>query len=121
MAEGMINKFSENIQAFSSGVQASGKVNPNAKRILERNSAWKDEYHSKTIDEVIEIDFDLVVTVCDHAKETCPIFPKPVPKIHVGFEDPDGKPFEEFSNLWEEMKEKLLPVISVVVKNFSST
>jgi arsenate reductase len=110
MAEGMINRLT-NFQAYSSGVKASGKVNPNAKKILEIHNAWKDEYHSKTLHKVLNLDFDLVVTVCDHAKETCPIFPKPVPKIHVSFEDPDGKEFSEFEKLWIEMKERLLPEI----------
>jgi arsenate reductase len=111
MAEGMINALLEGFEASSAGVEASGKVNANAREMLELNNAWRDEYHSKSLDEVIDTDFDLVVTVCDHAKETCPIFPKPVPKIHVGFEDPDGKEFSAFEELWEEMRERLLPEV----------
>lgn len=111
MAEGMINKKFPNIQAFSSGVKASGKVNPNAKKILEQHNSWRDEYHSKELNSVIENEFDLTITVCDNAKETCPIFPKPSPKIHIGFEDPDGKDWNEFENLWIEMEKRLLPEI----------
>ena len=58
-----------------------------------------------------DIDFDLVVTVCDHAKESCPVFPKPVKVIHVGFEDPDGKAYEAFEKTYEEIKTRLLPKI----------
>lgn len=116
IAEGMINAKFDNIFAESSGVKASGKVNPNAKRLLEEKNSWKEEYHSKTLEEVIEHDFDLIVTVCDHAKESCPIFPKPVPKIHVGFEDPDGKDFSAFSDLWIEMEEKLMPEIEKLLE-----
>jgi arsenate reductase len=116
MAEGMINKFLAEdldieLKALSAGVKASGKVNENAKRVLKMKSAWKERYYSKTLDKVIDNEFDLVVTVCDHAKESCPVFPKPSPKIHVGFEDPEGKEFEEFLKLWEDMREKLLPII----------
>ena len=111
MAEGMINKKLDGFFAESSGVRASGKVNRNARKILEIKDAWRDEYHSKTLEKVIDHDFDLVVTVCDHAKETCPIFPKPTPKIHIGFEDPDGGEFSKFENLWIEMEERLLPEI----------
>lgn len=57
-------------------------------RVLEEEGIWKDSYRSKALDEVINDDFDLVVTVCDHANGTCPMFPKPIPKIHVGFSDP---------------------------------
>ena len=112
MAEGMINSKFKNIKAFSSGVKASGKVNPNAKKVLEIHNSWRDEYHSKTLETVINNNFDLIITVCDHANETCPIFPKPIPQIHIGFKDPDGENFDEFEKLWIEMEERLLPEIS---------
>jgi arsenate reductase len=108
MAEGMINSMLEGVEAESSGVDASGRVNPNAKRILIEKEAWREAYHSKNLDEVIDSGFDLVVTVCDNAKESCPVFPKPVPKIHIGFEDPDGKEWSEFQKLWVEMEDRLL-------------
>ena len=108
IAEALINADLEGIDAESSGVKASGKVNPNAKKVLEQEGIWKDEYHSKTLDTVIDNDYDLVVTVCDHAHETCPMFPKPVKTIHIGFEDPDGKEFEAFEQTFKEIKEVLL-------------
>ena len=78
IAEALINAKLEGISADSSGVKASGRVNPNAKKLLEEKGIWKEEYHSKTLDTVINNDYDLIVTVCDHANETCPMFPKPV-------------------------------------------
>ncbi len=111
IAEALVNAELEGIKADSSGVKASGKVNPNAKKLLESKGIWEDLYHSKTLDTVIDNDYDLVVTVCDHANETCPMFPKPVPKIHVGFEDPDGKGYEAFEKTYEEIKSVLLPKI----------
>ena len=116
IAEALINKDLDGINAYSSGVNPSGKVNPNAKKVLEANGAWRDEYHSKTLDELRDIEFDLVVTVCDHAKETCPIFPKPIPKIHIGFEDPDGKDYEAFEATYKEIKRVLLPKVEKVLK-----
>jgi len=111
IAEALINAKLDGIVAKSSGVKASGKVNPNAKMLLESKGLWKDSYHSKTLDTVINHDYDLVVTVCDHAHETCPMFPKPVPKIHVSFEDPDGKGYEAFEETLVEIREVLLPQI----------
>jgi arsenate reductase len=111
IAEALINADLEGIDADSSGVKASGRVNPNAQKLLEQKGIWRDEYHSKTLDTVIDNDYDLVVTVCDHAHETCPMFPKPVKTIHVGFEDPDGKGFEAFEETFKEIKNELLPKV----------
>ncbi len=112
IAEALINKeLGEKIKAYSSGVKASGMVNPNAKKILKLNDCWLDEYHSKVIEDVLDIDYDLVVTVCDNANESCPIFPKNTKVIHVGFEDPHGKDFEEFTKTYNLIKQNLLPII----------
>jgi len=111
VAEALINAKLDGVVADSSGVKASGKVNPNAKKLLEEKGIWKDEYHSKTIDKVIDNAYDLVVTVCDNAHETCPMFPKAVKVIHISFEDPDGKGYEAFVDTYNEIEEKLLPKV----------
>ena len=117
IAEALINAELEGISAESSGVKASGRVNPNAKKVLEKEGIWKESYHSKTLDTVIDNDYDLVVTVCGHAQETCPMFPKPVKTIHVGFEDPDGKDFEAFEATLMEIREVLLPKVVEALTN----
>lgn len=112
MAEALINaKLSDCIEAQSSGVKASGAVNPNAKALLEKKGYWRDEYHSKVIETVLNTPFDLIVTVCDHAKETCPMFPKAVKTIHVGFDDPSGKAVEEYEKTLNLIEKELLPVV----------
>ena len=111
IAEALINAKLEGIDADSSGVRASGRVNPNAQKLLEEKGIWEDRYHSKVIDTVIDNHYDLVVTVCDHANETCPMFPKAVKTIHVGFEDPDGKGYEAFEETYKEIEEILLPKV----------
>ncbi|AXX93455.1 low molecular weight phosphatase family protein [Malaciobacter molluscorum LMG 25693] len=115
IAEALINAKLDGVEAHSSGVKASGKVNLNAKKLLESKNIWKSSYHSKTLDTVIENDYDLVVTVCDHANETCPVFPKPIKKIHIGFEDPDGKGYEAFEQIYDEIERVLLPKIKEVL------
>ena len=111
IAEALINKELESIEAYSSGVNPTAKVNPNAQKVLEENNAWKERYHSKTLDKLEKINFDLVVTVCDHAKEHCPIFNGHTKVIHLGFEDPDGKNYEEFEETYAQIKATLLPII----------
>jgi arsenate reductase (thioredoxin) len=112
MAEALINaKMGDCVKAFSSGVKASGAVNPNAKALLEEKGYWKDVYHSKVIETVLNNEFDLVVTVCDHAHETCPMFPKAVKTIHISFEDPSGMAVEEYAKTLDLIEETLLPII----------
>ena len=112
LAEALVNaKLGDKIFAQSSGVKASMCVNPNAKALLERRGYWRDEYHSKVIESVIDKDFDLVVTVCDHAKETCPIFIKAIKTIHVNFTDPSGKDIKEYVKTLDLIEEILLPII----------
>jgi len=114
IAEALVNKYLDGIKAYSSGVKPSGRVNPNAKKVLKNNGAWRDDYHSKTLDSLDGIEFDLIITVCNHAKETCPIFPQPIPKIHIGFEDPDGKGYEVFESTFNEIKTTLLPRVKAI-------
>jgi arsenate reductase len=115
IAEALVNAKIDGVEAYSSGVKASCRVNPNAKRVLEENAIWRDEYHSKTLDEVIDIDYDLVVTVCDNAKESCPIFPKAVKVVHIGFEDPDGKEYSEFIKTYKEIEDILIPKVKGLI------
>jgi len=114
IAEALVNRYlgPKGVKAFSAGSKPSGRVNPNAVKVLKREGAWSDKYHSKTIEEAMkEGPFDLVVTVCDNAKESCPLFPGGVKTVHVGFEDPDGKPYEAFEETLDSIKRRLLPVI----------
>lgn len=116
IGEALINKELEGIKAYSCGTKPTGKVNPNAKKVLEQNDAWNETYYSKHLDEVIDIDFDLVVTVCGNADQACPSFPKPVKKIHVGFEDPDGKGFEGFEETYALIKDELISQVAENIK-----
>jgi len=111
IAEAVLNAYLDGVEAYSSGVKPSGKVNPNAKKVLEAEGIWRDEYHSKKLDKLADIEFDLVVTVCDNAKETCPVFSKDVKVIHVGYEDPDGKKYSAFEKTLKLIKMELTPIV----------
>jgi arsenate reductase len=112
IAEALINSQLKGITAYSSGVTPSGHVNLNAKKVLEKYGQWRKTYHSKMLNTLNHIKFDLVVTVCDHANESCPIFPNKTKVMHVGFEDPDGKEYKAFEKTYNEIKEKLLPLVT---------
>ncbi len=114
IGEAVINKElgAQGVRAFSAGSSPSGRVNTNAKKVLEANGAWDERYYSKTIEEAEkEAPFDLVVTVCDNAKEACPMFPGAKKQIHLGFEDPDGKPYEAFEETYKLIKDKLVNLV----------
>ena len=110
IAEAVLNKYLKGVEAWSSGVKASGKVNPNAKKVLQDDGSWDDKYHSKTLEELDEQEFDIVITVCDNANEKCPIYPASTKVIHVGYEDPDGKNFSAFEKTLKLIKMELIPI-----------
>ena len=111
IGEALINAYLENVSAKSAGVSPNGKVNQNAKKVLQEHSIWDDDYNSKHLNDLIEEEFDLVVTVCDGAKESCPVFPKTTKTLHVSFEDPDGKDYSEFKKTFTIMRDNFLPKI----------
>ncbi|KIM03397.1 MAG: arsenate reductase [Sulfurovum sp. AS07-7] len=116
IAEALINAKIFGVEAKSAGVHINEEVNPLAKKLLESKGIWKDEYHSKTIDKFFNEHFDLLVTLCDFSYESCPIFPRPITKIHVGFTDPDGEPYKIYEELYKEMEYELLPRIKKALK-----
>lgn len=88
MAEGWARALKgEEIAPFSAGIEKHG-LNPKAVAVMREAGVDISHQTSKTIDELGDIQFDLVVTVCEHAEKNCPVFPGPVKKIHVGFDDP---------------------------------
>lgn len=117
MAEALVNHhFGElGVKAYSSGVSPSGQVNLNALKALENEGISTSGLRSKSLAALEHIDFDLVVTVCDHAKETCPMFPKKVQTLHVGFADPSGGAQDGYVKTLHEIKDTLLPKIKEVL------
>jgi arsenate reductase len=63
-------------------------MNPRAIKVMAESGVDISTHHSKHVDELKDIPFDYVVTVCDHANDTCPFFPGKTKKIHAGFDDP---------------------------------
>ena len=113
MGEALVNHYlaAQEVKAYSSGVAPSGTVNPNALSALREAGISTDGLSSKTLDKLPIQDFDLVVTVCDRANETCPMFAGKAKKIHVGFEDPSGGEYAGYVKTLNEIKETLLPKI----------
>jgi len=88
MAEGWARHLKGDvIEPYSAGIETHG-LNPNAVRVMAEVGVDISGQRSKQVDEVMKIPFDYVVTVCDNAHKSCPLFPGRTRVVHVGFNDP---------------------------------
>ena len=88
IAEAYLRKFAQNkAEIFSAGIEAHG-LNPNAIITMQEDGIDISKHTSNTIDEYLGMQFDLVITVCDNAKERCPVFPSSAKVFHHNFPDP---------------------------------
>lgn len=88
MAEGWTRHLkSDVIEAYSAGIETHG-LNPSAVQVMAEAGVDISGHTSQNITEFSDVPIDVVVTVCGHAHETCPIFPGNCRVIHVGFPDP---------------------------------
>jgi len=75
------------IEAYSAGIEAHG-LNPDAVQVMAEAGVDISGQRSKLVGELRGVEFDYVVTVCDNARESCPVFPGKAKVVHVGFDDP---------------------------------
>ena len=88
MAEGWSRRLKgDQIEAYSAGIETHG-LNPDAVRVMAEAGVNISGQRSKHVTELRSVEFNYVVTVCDHAHESCPVFPGKAKVIHVGFDDP---------------------------------
>lgn len=88
MAEAIVNaRLSDDWRALSAGTKPSGYVHPKAIQVLDEIGITHDG-QSKSADQFRDMDFDLVVTVCDDAAENCPVWLGKGKRVHLGFPDP---------------------------------
>ena len=88
MAEGWTRHLKGDvIDAYSAGIETHG-LNPNAVKVMAEAGVDISEQKSENIKDFENFDLDVVVTVCGHAHETCPMFPSSAKVVHVGFDDP---------------------------------
>ena len=113
MAEGLINHFGkDDFQAFSAGSNPAGYVHPMSIKTLERVGIFKSDYKSQSWDEFSDMEFDLVITVCDNAAgEACPVYLTSAPKVHWGVEDP-----AKFKGSEEEIENEFQRIFAILAK-----
>jgi arsenate reductase len=112
MAEVLLNHdLSGKVRALSAGTRPQPKVADGAIAALKLAGLPVDGLYPKDVDVLMNEAIDLVVTVCDNAKEACPIFPRPVPSIHLPFHDPHGEPLESFVQVRDDIRARLIPAV----------
>jgi arsenate reductase (thioredoxin) len=112
MAEAILNHDpGMNIRALSAGTRPQPKVADGAIEALRLAGLPTHGLYPKDVEAVMNEAIDLVVTVCDNAKESCPVFPRPVPRIHLPFHDPHGEPLESFVQVRDDIRARLLPAV----------
>jgi arsenate reductase len=117
MAEGWARHLkSDVIEPYSAGIAPHG-LDPRAVQVMAEVGVDISGHRSKHLDDVKDIPFDYVVTVCDHAHESCPLFPGRTKVVHVGFDDPprraaDGANQEEALNHYRRVRDEIRTFIA---------
>ena len=89
MAEGFLNSFDQRITAYSAGTNPSAQVHPKAIQVMQEIGIDISDGYPQDVADYLAQAFDFVITVCDNARETCPVFMGAVKEqLHIGFEDP---------------------------------
>lgn len=89
MAEGFLKSFDANLEVFSAGTKPAEKVNSFAIKAMKEVGIDISNGVAENVDKYLSQSFDYVITVCDNAKETCPVFIGNVKnRLHIGFDDP---------------------------------
>ncbi|MBO6740587.1 MAG: arsenate reductase ArsC [Phycisphaerales bacterium] len=112
MAEGWARHLHpDSIEAYSAGIEKHG-LNPNAVKVMSEVGIDISDHFSKDLNDLSGVEFDLVLTVCGHAHETCPVFRGNARVVHQGFDDPpklalDAKDEEEALSHYRRVRDEI--------------
>jgi arsenate reductase len=125
MAEGWVRHLkSDVIEPYSAGIETHG-LNPNAVKVMAEAGVDISGHHSKHLDELKDIDFDYVITLCSDANEHCPMFPHKTKLLHVGFDDPprlakEAKTEQEALNCYRRVRDEIRVFIETLPESLGS-
>ncbi len=89
MAEGYLRSLDPSLKLYSAGTEPGRQVHPLAIQVMKEKNIDISDGQPKSVNDFIHIPFDYVITVCDGAKEACPVFTGEVKhRLHIGFDDP---------------------------------
>jgi len=115
MAEGFLKAMDPTLKVYSAGTEPGEKVHPLAIAVMEEEGIDLSNGYPKPVEIFINTPFDYVITVCDGAKEACPVFTGKVKhRLHIGFDDP-----AEATGTPEEIKKVFLRVRDEIERDFT--
>lgn len=89
MAHGFLQSFDTQLEVYSAGTEASGKLNPKAVEVMAKIGIDISQHTSDQVEQYLSTEWDYVITVCGGANDACPAFMGKVKKrLHIGFDDP---------------------------------
>lgn len=119
MAHGFLQSFDAELTVCSAGTEPAKQINAKAAIVMKEVGVDISTHFPKLVDQYINEEWDYVITVCDHANETCPMFNGKVKhRLHIGFEDPshatetDEFIWSEFRRIRDEIKERFFEFYS---------
>jgi arsenate reductase len=119
LAEGYLRHFAgEKANIYSAGIETHG-VNPMAVRVMAEDHIDISHHTSNNVNEYADVEFDYLITVCDHANEVCPYFPGNVDRFHYNFPDP-AKATGSEREVMDEFR-RVRDLIKVYCLNFIQT
>ena len=124
MAEGWCRHLKGDIiEAYSAGIETHG-LNPNAVQVMAEAGVDISGHRSKHLDTLKDVAFDVVVTVCDNAHESCPMFPGKTKVVHVGFDDPpklakEAKSEQEALDCYRRVRDEIKTFIETLPEALS--
>lgn len=91
MAQGFLQSFDDRLTVCSAGTEPAKQINQKAVQVMKEAGIDISHHTPKLVDQYLQDEWDYVITVCDHANETCPLFMGKVKhRLHMGFEDPSN-------------------------------
>ena len=117
MAEGLLRHMAgDRFEVFSAGTRPAG-LNPNAVKAMAEIGIDIAGSRSKSVEEYVGQHFDYIFTVCDHAREACPVFPGGGEQLHESFEDPAGVPSDQQLPVFRRVRDQIAERLRAFAEN----
>ena len=119
MAEGHLRKIGGNKFEVESAGVAPSSVRPEAIEAMREIGIDISKHRSKSVNEFVGQQFDYIITVCDNAKESCPVFPGQAVRIHQSFEDPPPETVGDYESrlkIFRRVRDEISGWLNLFVK-----
>ena len=124
MAQGFLQSYDKRLEVFSAGTDPAARVNPTAIDVMKKAGIDISGKFPENVDKYLNEYWDYVITVCDNANESCPVFPGKVRhRLHIGFDDPSHmkgsyvEVLNEFYRVRNEIRDEFYKLYETEIKN----